>query len=419
MEAPSSATNLRGFDLLAGSMPEDPIPVVVLGSGVTALGLCRTLGKAGIPNYLINADHDFANRSRWVQPLSVPATESSDSASLVALLSRLDFKRAVLMPCSDRWSNAVAGLPKVLGDRFPASFSTGRAVEVLTDKNQLRQCLERLGIPGPRTIPVVGPRDLTAIPDGEIPQFFLKPVDSQSFSRHFRQKAFTVKDREDAIARLSEMRAAGFEAVFQQYVEGPMDAHYFVDGFVDNSGEIKALFARRRLLMFPVDFGNSTLMVSVPLDEVSPALESLRVLLADLEFRGIFNAEFKQDERDGLFKLLEVNVRPWWFVEFAAIAGVDVCTMAYRDALGLEVEPVFEYELNLRHMMLSQHLRAFLQLRREGQLTVSSWLRESRGASDAVFRWSDPLPGLGLSMEYLGKAWRRSPLAKLLGRNSE
>jgi len=47
----------------------------------------------------------------------------------------------------------------------------------------------------------------------------------------------------------------------------------------------------------------------------------------------VFSAEFKFDERDGLFKILEVNARPWWYVDFAARCGVDVCRMAYRDAL--------------------------------------------------------------------------------------
>ena len=406
---------LEGFEPMHSQTDTTP-PVVVLGSGVTALGLCRTLSKAGIANYLVNADGDFANRSRWVQPLEISVTESADPDLLVGLLERLEFDRAVLMPCSDRWSNAVAGLPAEWSERFPASFSTGRAVEVLTDKDLLRQCLERLDLPGPRTIPVSDAGDMAEIPDEEIPGFFLKPRDSQSFSRHFRRKAFTVTDRSNAADRLSEMTAAGFEAVFQEYVAGPMDAHYFVDGFADRNNAIKALFARRRLLMFPVDFGNSTLMESVPLDEVSQAVDVLERLLADLNYRGIFNAEFKRDERDGVFKLLEVNVRPWWFVEFAALCGVDVGTMAYRDALGLPVEPVFRYSAGTKHMMFSQHLRAFLALRSSDGLKLSQWLRDSRGASDAVFRWSDPLPGIALTVEYLKKAWLRSVPGRRSGR---
>jgi len=59
----------------------------------------------------------------------------------------------------------------------------------------------------------------------------------------------------------------------------------------------------------------------------------------------VFSAEFKFDERDGLFKLLEVNARPWWYVDFADRCGVDVCGMAFRDALGEEIEPVTGYKL--------------------------------------------------------------------------
>jgi len=390
------------------SNPERPIPVLVLGSGLTALGVCRTLGRAGIPNYLINAKADFANRSRWVRALDLAARESSDARRLASLLGGLGFERAVLMPCSDQWSRAVAGLEPEVAERFPASVTTGPAADVFTDKDLFRMALERLGVPMPPTYPVRAPADLDVVPADAIHRFFLKPRDSQAFVQRFGKKAFALRNRQDAMARLDEMRAAGIDAVLQEYVVGPMDAHYFVDGFVDRSGDIKARFSRRRLLMYPIDFGNSTLVVSVPLREVAPAVESLELLLRDLKFRGIFSAEFKRDERDGRFKLLEVNARPWWFVEFAALSGVDVCSMAYRDALGLPVESIGDYEVGARHMLFPQHLRALLQLRRKGKLTLRSWSLQTRGARDAVFRWSDPVPGLVLAAGYLNKLWGRS-----------
>ena len=97
---------------------------------------------------------------------------------------------------------------------------------------------------------------------------------------------------------------------------------------------IKALFARRRLRIYPPDFGNSTAMVSIPLDDVQQAVDSLRTVLHAVGYRGIFSGEFKRDPRDGRFKLLEINTRPWWFIDFAVRCGVDVCRMAYDDALG-------------------------------------------------------------------------------------
>ena len=70
--------------------------------------------------------------------------------------------------------------------------------------------------------------------------------------------------------------------------------------------------------------------------------------LAALEYRGTFSAEFKRDERDGVWKLLEVNCRQWWYVGFAASCGVNVTRMTYRDALGLPVGPVDRYRIGVR-----------------------------------------------------------------------
>ena len=123
--------------------------------------------------------------------------------------------------------------------------------------------------------------------------------------------------------------------LLQEYIPGPPTAHVFLDGYVDRTGVMRGCLARRRLRMYPPEFGNSTMSATMPLREAEPALESLSRLLAGLGYTGLFDAEFKYDERDGLFKVLEVNARPWWQLEIAAASGLDLCMMAYRDALGL------------------------------------------------------------------------------------
>ena len=70
-------------------------------------------------------------------------------------------------------------------------------------------------------------------------------------------------------------------------------------------------------------------------------------MLHAVGYRGIFSGEFKRDPRDGRFKLLEINTRPWWFIDFAVRCGVDVCRMAYDDAQGLPVTAVSEYKVGV------------------------------------------------------------------------
>jgi D-aspartate ligase len=221
----------------------------------------------------------------------------------------------------------------------------------------------------------------------------VKPRDSQAFVQRFGVKGFPLEGRADADARLAAAAEAGLAVLLQEYVPGPPDAHYFVDGYVALDGRPLAFFARRRLRMYPPDFGNSTYHLSVPLEEVEDAVRHLRTLLGACGYVGIFSAEFKRDARDGVLKLLEVNVRPWWYVEFAALCGVDVCSLAYRDALGLPVEAPAPYRVGHTCVLPGADVRAFRATRHETGLGLFPWLRSWSGASHTVWRLDDPLPG--------------------------
>ena len=147
--------------------------------------------------------------------------------------------------------------------------------------------------------------------------------------------------------------------------------------------------------MFPPDFGNSTLTVSIPRDDVASAVASVTRLVEGIGYRGIFSAEFKLDSRDNEFKILEVNSRPWWYIGFAAHCGVDVATMAYRDALGLPVEDVESYAVGERCVLLSQDIRAYLHARKhETAPGLGDWVRSWLGATPTVLALDDPLPAL-------------------------
>jgi predicted ATP-grasp superfamily ATP-dependent carboligase len=124
-------------------------------------------------------------------------------------------------------------------------------------------------------------------------------------------------------------------------------------------------------------------------------------LLRETDFRGIFSAEFKRDERDGQFKILEVNVRPWWYIHFAATCGVDVCELAHQEARGLTVQPVRSYRTGERCVLLGADVRAYLDQRGEDGVGFFAWLGSWLGATRVVFSSRDPLPAL-LHLQQVG-----------------
>ncbi|HEX9479652.1 MAG TPA: hypothetical protein VGA90_12870 [Methylomirabilota bacterium] len=332
--------------------------------------------------------------------------EPPNPGTLADYLARVSRESMVLVPTTDNWALAVARLPAPLAARFPASLSSPETLEALIDKGRFAATLERLGVPHPRTVCLGLDPDRADLPADAFTDAFLKPCNSWAFRSRFGVKALHFRTPDEAMSRAREAAKAGLEVMLQEYVPGPPSHHYMVEGFVDRTGRVCARFVRQRLRMFPPDFGDSTYMVSVPLDRVRAAVESLDRLLADVSYRGVFEAEFKYDARDGQFKLLEVNARPWYFIGFAADCGVDFCAMAYRDALGLTVEPVNTYPPG-RHCVVGSDRFACWALFRQGQLSAWAWLRSWLGARQMLFAWDDPVPGFARILRSLWIAGTR------------
>ncbi len=370
------------------------VPALVLGSGITPLGVVRSLGRAGIPLRVACPPADLVRRSRWFEPLALAPWDGRPGPASAAELEALPFDRAVLIPCSDQAALWVSGLSAATRVRFPSSTSRREVFELLVDKARFADVLERAGTPHPFTLLVGHRDDLRRLDQAKGRVIFLKPVDSQSFFRRFGVKAFHLRDRAEAEARWDETQAAGLDMVLQEYVPGPATSHVFIDGFRDRTGVVRAWFARRRLRMFPPDFGNSTYMVSIPVAEVQQAVDSLDQLLGVLEYRGVFSAEFKWDSRDERFKLLEINPRPWWYVEYAAWCGVDVVRLSYLDALERPVPDVREYRVGRRCVYPYYDLEAWRAQPEAERPSALGLVRSWIGARQPVFQLGDPAPGI-------------------------
>ncbi len=391
-----------------------PVPALLLGQGLTLLGTVRCFGRAGIPAYVLTERDHLAVTSRWYRRWPGASIAPYDYTGLTAVLRRLDLERAVLVPCSDRWAEAVGHLDGDLARRFPSVVAATDVIEMLVDKGRFGHLLTDAAIPHPRTVEVSAPADLDGVSDEFLADAFLKPRDSVAFYDRFGRKAFDFGTRAEASALLERTHDLRLAMLLQEYIPGPADHHYFIDGVVAREGGgFLVLFARRRLRIHPPRFGNSTALVSVPLAEVDGAVASLETLVARLELRGIFSAEFKRDARDGRFKLLEVNPRPWWYVEYAATCGADVCGPAFHDALGAPVAAAAPYRVGVRLVYPYYDWPAW---RRGGTAQQGSWpslLRFWMGATQPEWRRDDPWPGV-TALAQLTRGWMRRRVRRLM-----
>ena len=390
----------------AGPMGKGRTPALVVGSGITALGVMRTLGRAGIPVYLADRVPDGTRLSRWHR--EAPGWKSGESwPDLEAYLSSGPLETAVLIPCSDHSALEVTRLAPEISRRFPSYLPPVESLQALTDKSCLYRLLDAEEIPFPRTWMDPSEEELEAFSRDGSRRVFLKPYDSQSFFRKYGVKGMWLRGAMESWppAVREVLRSGG--VVAQEYVPGPPSNHYFIDGFALEGGQVTARLVRRRLRMYPTDFGNSSYMVTVPEDEAAEAVEALDRLLKILGYRGIFSAEFKRDEGDGTFRLLEVNARAWWFVEFSARCGVDTVGMSYQAALGHEVGEAFEYALGRRLSHPYYDIQACWATSGNPITGVLRFLSSLPGAIQPTFQLSDPGPALGEGWRFTKSFFRR------------
>lgn len=385
---------------------EASCPALVLGSGLTGVGVLRSLSRAGIPTYSICEPGDLPTRSRWYRAAPQTSDCAVEPQDLAEYLGRGLLEKAVLVPCSDNWTKAVANLPGDLKVQFPASVASGQVIETLTDKWRFAETLERVGVPRPKSILLHSLREMSNLPESCYENMFLKPLDSQEFSSHTGVKAWRPQSKSHALQLMTEMGARGFPILLQEYIPGPAGKYYLVDGFIDRNRRLRALFARRRHRMYPLGFGNSTLSETIPLEQVSEPIATLERIWADLDYRGIFDAEFKYDDRDGHYKIVEINPRPWWFVEFAVRCGVDLCQMCYQDALGLPVDPAFTFPVGRACVYLGSDFRAHLGTD-PGLGGFLRWIASLKGTEEIIYSWDDPGPGIFSTLTSLKNSWTR------------
>jgi predicted ATP-grasp superfamily ATP-dependent carboligase len=180
----------------------------------------------------------------------------------------------------------------------------------------------------------------------------------------------------------------------QEIIPGNGHVQYSIATFCED-GNIKNWMTARRTRQYPIDYGlGSSFVEAMDIPALLPLAEKL---LRHMRVSGMVEVEFKYDERDKQYKLLDINVRPWGWHTLCIAAGLDFPYMQYRFALGYAYEEqpnTVDYDY--RWIRMITDIPAGIQEMRAGITTLFAYLRSLRGKTAfSVLDWRDPLPACG------------------------
>ena len=367
---------------------------IVTGADYRGLGIVRSLGRRGIPVWVLREEgHFLGAASRYAsRSLRWPRGDSFGQVEFLANLAvREGLKGWALFPTTDELVMLLARHHKSLATHYRLTIPSWETLQWVCDKRLLYRLAQELGLSQPWSFFPRNRDDVAAL-QCQFP-VILKPALRMEINPFTKDKAWPTRDRASLLARYDEACAlVGPEMVMiQELVPGWGEAQFSYAALFSN-GEPAASIVARRIRQFPMDFGRfSTYVESV--DE-PPVAESALRLLAAVGFTGIVEVEFKRDPRDGQYKLLDVNPRVWGWHTLGQRAGVDFPHLLWRLIKG-EPLPQVCGRSGARWMRFSADLPMAIYEILAGRLSVRDYLRSLRvPLESAIFAWDDPLPGL-------------------------
>ena len=280
------------------------IGAVVIGGDHPGLAIARSLGSRGIPVVVIDDQYSISSFSKYVtRVVHVPDLKHEQPAvdSVLEVGHRLDLKDWVLFPTRDENVAAFSLHRERLAEFFRVTTPPWDTIRWAWDKNNTYQLAEQLGIPVPRTW---NPKTLNDLSDlyPRLP-LAIKPAVKENFFYATGAKAW----RADSPEQLRELyiRAArnirAEEILVQEIIPGDGRRQLSYCAFF-REGHAHSVMLARRMRQHPREFGRAATYVETV--EASEIEEFSERFLRAINFYGIVEVEFKQDPRDGQYKLL-------------------------------------------------------------------------------------------------------------------
>lgn len=398
-------------------MIDSRVPVVVIyRGGHSAVSIARTLGRLGVPVYLVAQEglpnpgwfsRYWTNRITW--DFSRPEHESlSFLLDVGAMIGANHGSPAILLTLADWVAIFIERHSGVLREQFVFPQPERPVIGALLNKWEMHVLAKEHDIPTPAA---VHPASLD-----EIDEFLARtefPIVMKAADRYAGDPPPTklIHSRQELMDEVGDRDAEGIplNIVLQEYIPGDVRTVWMCNGYFGADPDHDVTFTGKKLRQVS-SAGIASLAICLPNDTVGA---QTRRFMRGVGYRGCVGIGWRYDERDGLYKLLDVNARvSGVFRLFEGTNQMDVVRVCYLDLTGQEV-PVTSLRPRRKWMLENDFAVAAAGVR-NGQLTLADWVRSIRGTQE--WHWlavDDPLPFLARVRDTLPGPVREVTKARL------
>jgi len=284
----------------------------VLGMNPNGLGVVRSLGRQGVPVMAIYPHKASTMFSKYCESIVSPDVEAEEEKFLEFLLNigkELD-QPGILFPTGDAYVHFVSENRELLTKYYKLAMPDKDTMRKLLNKRTQYMLAENLGVPLPK---IFYPADFEQLKEAaeriNYPAV-IKSSDSVAWRRKFGvKKLIYVASHEELFAAYKEVQDLNIEVMIQEAILGSDARCYKICTYMNRESEPILILTLRKIRNYPCNFGVGSCIESTWVPEVADL--GLK-FLKGVKYVGVGSIEFKRDERDNQFKMIELNSRLWW-----------------------------------------------------------------------------------------------------------
>ncbi len=374
---------------------------VILGGGINGYGLVRSFSREKIVPLVISEKKDFVYYSKHTVELVLNDEHQSHLLEVLHNIQKmLNPQKIIIIPTTDRYVEFIGDNYTVLNDLFLVPQPNWNISQTLLKKSLLYEVAERIKVKFPKTVVVHSIEEAATIDEKLDYPILLKPSLQAGFKNAIGWNVLIIDGKEmkeRIVNQLANSDLKNNSFVFQEIIPGSPSSLYTFTSYSNRESEVLAYSVGRKIRQNPPDAGT---IVSGKVDNNEEMVEMCKRMIKETDYYGFSNIEFKKDDRDGEFKLMEINIRPGIWNYSATASGVNLAKVMYDDLLNHKSSVVVnnKKEIVWANFIFDFYLAVFgFKTRgyKEYGTGLWKWIKSVQGKKvDAIFNFNDPLAGI-------------------------
>lgn len=312
---------------------------IILGSDENAYGIARAFHeKYNIISTALCMQLLVATRySKIIDLVQVDNLDEEkvflDSIIKTAQEKLREYKKLILVPCSDRYTELAVKNKDIIEKYFCNKFISYELLQKFVTKDKFYQVCDEYNLAYPKTV-VCKKKDRLNILD-KLPFKFpivVKANNSNSYDYLHSEfedmkKVFFLNSREEYLDIINKMNKSNYNdnLIIQDMIPGDDTVDRVLNCFSDNNGRVKLMSLGQVVIgeYKPLALGNYAAIMNDN-NYNQEIFEKIKIFLENIKYTGFSNFDMKFDVKSGEYKLFEINPRQGRSSFFVTTSGYNL-----------------------------------------------------------------------------------------------